>query len=339
MKIKIIIPVLLLLALTSCFKKDDPIVLPAGGTEINSCSMGQNYENQMYFDLGTNTFQQRYLSDWDLCFQSDPSGKGIYINSGKNIVVRKIEIYNLNEKQGKDTDNYIKNYPELVDASNGRVGESAIGYWESYQLPDGRGGTIYGIYILELRYLSGEDRYRRLQILGSNDSEYAVIINTLTSVNTNVTIIPKQKNQNYTYYTFKNGGGIVQNAEPDKETWDIEFTQYKTIITKNTPVPILYQVKGVFSNPNKVSVAIDSTKKFEEIDASFIPFLKFSTDRDAIGYEWKSYDIQKGLYTVNQKITYIIMDTEGHVYKLRFLDFYDKMKVSGNPKFEFTRIK
>lgn len=337
MKTKFIIPFLLLL-LTSCFKKDDPVVLPVGGSEINSCYMGPNYENQMYFDLGTNTFQQRQLSDWDLCFESTDDGKGIFINSGKNIIVRKIGLYNLNETFASDTA-FFKKYPELVDASNGKIATSAIGDWAGYQLPDGRGGTIYGIYIIELRYLSGADRYRRLQITGTNDSEFSCLINNLNSINGNVTIIPKNKTQNFTYFSFKNGGEIVHNAEPNKESWDIEFTQYKTIITKNTPVPLLYQVKGVFSNPNKVTVGIDSTNKFEDITANSISSLWFSNDRDAIGYEWKSYDINKGLYTVNSKINYIIKDTEGHIYKLRFLDFYDKMKVSGNPKFEFARIQ
>ena len=46
-----------------------------------------------------------------------------------------------------------------------------------------------------------------------------------------------------------------------------------------------------------------------------------------------------GNYTVNSNITYIVKDTDGNYYKLRFLDFYNNKGDKGYPKFEFSRIK
>jgi hypothetical protein len=42
---------------------------------------------------------------------------------------------------------------------------------------------------------------------------------------------------------------------------------------------------------------------------------------------------------VNAKITFIIQDTDGQIYKLRFLDFYNAKAEKGYPKFEFLRIR
>jgi hypothetical protein len=304
--------------------------------------MGDNYEKQMYFDFSTNTFQEKQLVDWDLSFESTDDGFGIFSNTGYNINIRKANIYNLNEFYASDTD-FIMKLPVLVDGSNGKVSTSAIGDWKTYKIYDvSVNGFIPGIYFIELSYLSGKDRFMRLQILNVNDSAYTCKITKLNQNNSSYTIIPKNKAQNFTFYSFKNWGGVVDNAEPPKETWDIEFTKYKTIIP-NPPTTILYTLSGVFSNRNKVEVATDFSNKFDEIDANSINQYIFNTDRDAIGYDnWKTFNYANGAngkYTVNSKITYIIKDTEGKYYKLRFLDFYDKQGRRGNPKFEFIRIK
>ncbi len=326
-----------MLCLSSCFKKDDAIVLPLGTTEISSCFMGDNYEKQMYFDLSSNTFIEKQLVDWDISFESSDNGFGVFINTGYNIKVRKANIYNLNETLVRDT-TYIKQQSELVDGSDGKISSSAIGDWRSYKINDGSGGYIYGIYFIELSYLTGTDRFRRLQIIGVSDSVYAIKITKLDEFNAPITLIHKNKMQNFTFYSFKNGGGVVDNVEPPKTMWDIEFTKYKTVIP-NPPTTILYSVLGVFSNRNNVTVGIDSTSKFEDIDAKYISNYNFSTNKDAIGYEWKTFDRTSYVYTVNSNITFIIKDTDGDYYKMRFLDYYDKFRVKGNPKFEFIRIK
>ena len=79
---------------------------------------------------------------------------------------------------------------------------------------------------------------------------------------------------------------------------------------------------------------------FDKITAASIPNYLFSADWNAIGYDWKSHAFgAAGNYTVNSNITYIVKDTDGNYYKLRFLDFYNNKGDKGYPKFEFSRIK
>ncbi|MDI1234746.1 MAG: HmuY family protein [bacterium] len=336
---------LLVLLGTSCFKKDDAVTLPPGYTEISSCFMGtdaDHYSKQMYFDLSTNKFYENQLQDWDICFQSSDDGFGVFINGGNGITVRKAELYNLNESKTNDVDNYILLQNELVDASNGNPDQSAMGDWKTYKKPSGTGDTIHGIYFIELGYITSRDRFKKLQIISVNDSFFNVKICALDSNNASIIKIPKNKTQNFTYYSFKNKGSIVNLAEPPKNEWDFVFTKYRTTIP-NPPTTILYTLTGVLNNPNNVAVYMEKVVKFDDINANSISNLNFNTDRDAIGYDnWKTFDYingAKGRYTVHPEITYIIRDTDNKFYKLRFLDFYDKADRTGNPKFEFIRIK
>jgi hypothetical protein len=90
-----------------------------------------------------------------------------------------------------------------------------------------------------------------------------------------------------------------------------------------------------------VEVAKDSAMTpFDEIDGNSISKYHFTTNRNGIGYDWKTHaQGPGGAYSIAPKVTYIIKDTEGHYYKLRFLDYNNALGQSGYPKFEFIRIK
>jgi len=338
---KFILVILSSFLLSACFKEEAPIKRGTGDTIINSVFLGENYENQIFFDLGTNTFQQKNLIEWDLRFRSGKNEIGVFVNTGKEIKMRKLNLYNLDEPLTADT-NYIKSIPELVDNPDGNANNSAIGDWTKYILSN---GNKSGIYVLELTYEKGWNRFIRLQILSSNDSFYVCKFVPLYKNGIKVTEwdittkIPKNFNQNFTYFSFKNDGKIVENAEPDKRTWDIEFTKYKHTFFEFTP-PLPYPVTGILSNSFNVEIAIDSSNNFEKISMANVKDLSFSKKRNTIGFEYKAFSFKSTFeYTINSKNTYVIKDTEGNYYKLKFLDFYNNKKERGYPKFEFIILK
>lgn len=338
---KFILVVLSSVLLSACFKEETPIKRGVGNTTINSVFLGENYENQIFFDFGTNTFQQKNLVEWDLRFQSGKNETGIFVNTGKEIKMRKLNLYNLDEPLSTDT-NYIKNIPELVDDADGDIINSAIGDWTKYVLTN---GNKSGIYVLELTYETGWNRFVRLQILSSNDSQYVCKFVPLYDKGIKVTewdittTIPKNNNQNFTYYSFKNNGKVIENAEPDKRTWDIEFTKYKHTFFEFTP-PLPYPVTGILSNSYNVEIAIDSSNNFENINLTNVKDLSFSKKRNTIGFEYKAFSFKSTFeYTINSKNIYVIKDTNGNFYKLKFLDFYNNKKERGYPKFEFIILQ
>ena len=330
---------LLTLFLSACFKKEDPIILPAGSSTISTVFIGTEYEKDMYFDISTNTFQEKQSADWDIRFETTDAGYGVFLNNGNLIKARKIGVYGLTEKLASDS-NYYKTTKELRDAPEGKADQSAIGDWRNYKsaAPD----FLPGIFVIELSYESGSNKYKKLQLLNVDDTAFFVRITNFSETSGDTLVIHKDKTRNFTYYSFKNGGRIVDQVEPDKNGWDLVFTRYNHffygILPNNEPFP--YRVSGVLSNPNKVTIARDSLDNFEKITGASIPNYDFSNNWNVIGYDWKSHAFgAAGNYTVNSHITYIIKDTDDNYYKLRFLDFYNNKGEKGYPKFEFTQIK
>jgi hypothetical protein len=99
-----------------------------------------------------------------------------------------------------------------------------------------------------------------------------------------------------------------------------------------------YLVFGVLLNPNKVVAALDTVHNFADIVLADTSEITFSQDLDAIGYEWKYYNFDAGVYTVVPEFSYIIRDRDGYYYKLRFVDFYNDTGDKGHPEFEFLAL-
>lgn len=344
-------PVILLLLLTaslsSCFKKEDPIQLPFGTSEIKTVFLGNEYENEMYFDLSTGSYMQKRRIEWDMRFETTDNGWGIFVNTGANIKVRRLELHHLNEPKNFDT-TAIMALPVIQEAPDGKAETSSFKDWKSYK--QGAGASqIHGIYVLELSHTTGQQRFKRLQIESVNDTAFICVFTDLFDAagdsilfNNSKTVIKKNKNQNYTYLSFKNYTHIVQNQEPNKDKWDFVFTRYTHLFPGILPNGALfpYVVTGVLSSRYNVEIARDSVRNYSEITGLNIPNYTFSTDANTIGFDWKSHSFSAaGTYTVNSKLTYIIKDTDGEYYKLRFLDFYNAKGEKGYPKFEYERIK
>ena len=329
----------LLFTLTACFKKEIPVILPQGNTQISVCNLGSDYENNVYFDLSTNAYTMHVSDDWDLRFETADTAWGVFINTGNNLKLFKTDLYSLNDIRSKDS-NYIKSFKSIVDAPEGMASSSAIADWRHFKRKGGIDSS--GVFVLNLSYGKGADYYACFQILSVTNRAYSIAVSRLNQQRIDTFEILKDQTANYSYFSFANGGQLIHNVEPNKTQWDFMFTRYNHnfmgILPNNQPFP--YRVAGVLTNRNGVKVAKDSTTGFEKIDASCVPQYAFSSMANAIGYDWKSHAFGAvGNYVVNAKITFIIQDTDGQIFKLRFLDFYNAKAEKGYPKFEFLRIR
>jgi hypothetical protein len=125
-------------------------------------------------------------------------------------------------------------------------------------------------------------------------------------------------------------------VSPHKDTWDLLFTQYTYVFYDVDVTP--YQVTGVLLNPNNVEATMVDDIPFEDIDLEFATNKTLNNELDAIGYNWKSYSLTEGHYTIYSNQIYIIKDVEGIYYKLHFTDFYTESGAKGAPKFEFQKL-
>lgn len=137
------------------------------------------------------------------------------------------------------------------------------------------------------------------------------------------------------YYSFDEG---MMDIAPLPDQWSLLFTRYTTMLVTDEGEDYPYLVVGVLLNPNEVGAALDTIHDFMDMTADDITDLEYTSRADVVGYEWKYYDFDAGVYTIVPDMNYVIRDRDGYFYKLRFVDFYSDEGVKGYPSFEFVRL-
>lgn len=306
----------------ACEKQELPVPAHEPGDVITTAvSMESDYRYQLFFDLETNTMVQRNLKvDWDLGFESSSLGNKVILNTSKFMLAA-----NTNQtifSSVIDTVGYHFNW----DAPSGNMDSTAIGDWIGTQ----------NVYVIDRGYdpLGGHQGFKKIIFELVNNNEYKVRFANLDGTNEmNQTII---KNANYNF-TFLSLDGNLVEVEPEKEEWDLSFSQYIHVFDEqNGQTP--YLVNGVLSNRNKVEVATVFDKDFSAITFDDVSAYTFSTTINRIGYDWKEYSFSTSSFTVFTDKNYLIKSTEGKYYKLHFIDFYDNFGTKGTPTFEFQEL-
>jgi hypothetical protein len=183
---------------------------------------------------------------------------------------------------------------------------------------------------------------RKIVFQEVTDSTYSFRYANLDGSNENTFTIFKDPTRNLICFSFDEGGKQL-NLEPPKEDWDLLFTQYTTLLYTDEGDPYPYLLTGVITNPAGVLVAQDTIYDFISIDFDKAKSLIYSDALDEIGYDWKDPvgDVSSGnvTYVIVEGRYYVVLDTEGFYYKLRFISFYNLDNgEKGYPTFEFQRL-
>ncbi|MES2479803.1 MAG: HmuY family protein [Bacteroidota bacterium] len=311
--------------LISCMKRELPVPLKPKGKETTaSVEMTEDYKLQIFYSLRNNTIvgTNKYTA-WDLGFETAQEGWRIMLNGAKF----KMAIYPVKKKfeEVKITD--TTGIASLIDVASGNPDSTAFGDWRNA----GKTYIIYKGTDETGKYLGME----KIQILSVDASKYVVRFSAIDGSNEKTLEIAKDEEYNYAFLSF-DGGGKTLLIEPPKKEWDIAFTKYTHFYYD---LDMRYSVVGCLLNSYNTSAGRDSvTKNFAEIDLQKAASVVLRDEVDAIGFEWKSYDLNTGKFSVDAGKHYIIRSgEEGIYYKLRFIDFYNN-GIKGTPKFEYQRL-
>lgn len=333
---KIILLISLALALNSCFKEDSAVSpFDRGDVTSNQINLnGKYYEDQVYFDLSSNSVvRTNKFGEWDLGFQTYDS-YFIMLNSARVMAVQdlgEVEFESVTKALAKDL--YVRDVP------NGNMDSSAIGKWWVKS-----GDKIVSknhVYIVD-RGTSNDGKksgVRKMKILGATEAGFTIIFSELNATDIDTVFIPRIENRNYNTFSFDDGGK-VNDLEPPADTWDIVFTKYTELF--DVVGFEVYPVTGALLNVRNCKVAeLDSLSDFSTITSDAIQTANFTKKRDEIGYDWKDVDINTGVYTVKGLKKYLVKDTDGFVYKLRFIGFQKIIEgkaEKGFPEFEIKLL-
>ncbi len=311
--------ILLTFSLVACHKEEIAIEPhEAGEYAVFQAEMGQNYEHQIFFSLETNSVVSSNLkSEWDLGFESDPSGKHIVLNTSRGMAVHRsnLPFDAITDESGLEWE---------YDVTSGNLDSTAFGEWNQYSL-----------FVIDLGYDENGAHlgYRKLQITSVNSTQFDIVWGDISDqTGSSDVILRDQSNTKFTYY--KIGGGVV-NIAPEDDEYDLIFTQYTHLF--QNPLHA-YVVTGVLMNRVGTAGVRIADKTFEEVDFETAQTLSYSTDISTIGYDWKEFDFNTSLYEVDPTITYVVQSHDGFYYKFHFVDFYNDQGIKGYPKMEIQKL-
>ena len=267
---------------------------------------------------------------WDLSFGSATDGWHVRLNSSCFMYAA-----TMNPGQfGMQAD--TSGLTWKFDNSNGNPDSTAIGKWFKV---DGTDTVTNGNLIIINRGLdeSGNDRgFRQLIIDSLSNNTFYFRVANFNGSDPHSYQVSRDSQLNHALFSFDDAAANFQ--EPSTESWDLLFTQYTTLLFTDQGEPYPYLVTGILLNPHLVEVAQDSASSFANITFETAKNLTYSKRQDFIGYDWKFYNFDNGVYTVRTNLVYVIRDESGYYYKLRFLGFYNDKGEKGYPSIEFQRL-
>ena len=227
------------------------------------------------------------------------------------------------------------------DKSNGNSDSLAINNWILINETDTTFSNKVWVINRGLNSSGIQLGLRKIQFTNYIDNRYYFVYSNMDNSDLVDTYVEKNDLFGYSQFLLSDAGELMQ-TEPENTNWDLNFTQYTTLLFTDEGLSYPYLVTGVLQSPNCL-VALDSTLVFNEISLTDTSSFEFSTAQDKIGYDWKEIvgDVQTGNFYYETKTTntYIIKDSESFYYKLRFINFYDpESGEKGYPTFEFQKL-
>lgn len=278
-------------------------------------TMSPGNTDMVFYALENGVVSSVVQSSWDLAFAVTPMGSTIRINGGSGC---ELMLYGGLETWDSVDTSMIETLPKLYnDQSDWGVGAYSQGGdgifnigWGLYnivthivtgdkvfilKLSD---GTLKKTKIVSLE--AGEFKYVYANIDGSDSQELSVVQSDYTD-------------KNFVYFNFESE--MLMDLEPVNTSWDMVFLKYIADVGGG----FYYPVTGCLAN-NNVSV--------QKVEGLFDPFYEsdFSSElmsdlADAIGYDWKDYDMGLGAYNVADDRCYFLSDENGMTWRIVFTAF------------------
>ncbi len=315
----------------SCLPEDNAVAPSNNGAgSIQQVDMGRDYDYRLFYSLGSQEIVGAFPSySWDLAFDCSAEGFQVRVNSAK---VMRIGRTQTGTKFAEVADtNSVEWYYDPADTAS----ITGIGKW--YMLEENEPVSVGNVYVVDRGY-NGRGRhtgYSKIQLLGYGENGYSIQVSDLEGGEIEQFQVLKDPQFNFVGVSF-DSTDVVQQIEPEKYSWDIVFARYTHVFFE--PVFTAYAVTGVLANPLGTCTALDTTRAFEDITFATAQQSSFECRPDALGFEWKYYDLDQGEYIVFPELQYVVKTWEDYYYKMRFVDFYNESGKKGAPKFEVSRL-
>lgn len=294
---------------------------------------GRDYQQQLYFDLSSGKLRAQHRRDaWDLGLSADGLHPNIFVNPAMLMAVAPTGSQDFN--QSFDPDNFNFNHERAQ-----RIYTRA---WmkKDFDADAKPRGEVFLIDLgLDMR--SRARGYRKLQILNYEAGRYQLRLANLDGSEESLVDLQTDPLANNQYISFSNPDSLL-NLEPPKKDWDLLFTRYMELLWDGQD-SLDYSVTGVLLNPFAGRAYLDTslTKmgiSYSEINRQDFSEESLSARSDAIGYNWKYFNLDESTYKIYPGWVYFIEDAQAQIYRLRFIGFYDNSGAKGAVSFEYLPL-
>ena len=303
---------------------------------IAGAEAGSSAGNSVFLDLSANAQTPVLRDSWDLGFNSGTDFRVVLnnTNGASAVMINKSDITTVTDKD--------------IDITTLALGQGA----GTFALYDGVTGDLTKTVIKEISATDADNKVYVINRRGGSatvlpvDQIYKVRVlrkgtgYTLQYAKLNDTAfktldITKDAAYNFQFASLEKGATV--SAEPVKARWDIVWG-YSMYFTGTTPyafsdLVFLNQYAGVTA-----AEILTTTATYEAFAESNLAAVTFSADRDVIGSKWRV--TSGGTVGVKNDRFYVIKDTAGNIYKLRFINFHaSDGGERGKPKLEYKLVK
>lgn len=332
----------------------EPINIIIDGATIAPEVGGPNQPNQVYVDLSTTTTTSIQRDTWDLGFYTGNEFRvilngSIYMAAGKlsstnidAVSSASSEVQELQQKVAVGTFNPTNTM--YIDGPEGDLKSTAI---DEVSLTDHQNF----VYLVNLGYevgievpstgsvaISGGSRgWKKIRVLSNGENYTLQYANLDANTHQEVSI---HKNNAYQFTFFSFNSESVVNVEPEKVDWDLNFT----VFTNEIPGAGSYGYSDFVVQNSKANVKIyklDSNSDgvtYNDFNFTNITLDKLASDQRGIGSSWRNGGGPGRLPSLKETVFYIIEDTEGNLYKLKFLALTNAAGERGYPEFIYKLI-
>ncbi|WP_055436112.1 HmuY family protein [Lacinutrix algicola] len=348
------------LLFSSCSSDDDstptqPIQVVIEGAAISPLVGGPNEQNQVYIDLSTNTSTAVQRDSWDLGFYSGSEFRvaingSIYMATAE-LTVSDIVAVNSSNAEVQDLQarvavgTFQAETAGFIDAPTGEISGTAISAISETDVEN-------HVYLVNLGFevgtatpsngsveVSGAARgWKKIRIL-KDGNNYVLQYADLDATTYEEVTIAKNADYNYTFFSFNTETEV--SVEPVKTNWDLNFS----VFTNEIPGYGAYGYSDFVVNNTKASATvymIDTDTEaltYDDFTLADVENTNFSNDQRAIGSSWRNGGGPGTLPSLKENVFYIVNDTDGNLYKLKFLALTDASGERGYPEFVYSLLQ
>lgn len=307
-------------------------IAESGTLEMNAG--GSEFTQQAFVDLSKIRSNSIDKHTWDLGFSND-NGFHVILNSTAQVMARPLNKTNLANVTAEDTIGFASEMQigftatppaaAWVDEPNGDLTQTAIA-------PISATDTENKVYVI--KRLGEERSWKKVKITQNGDG-YTIAYANIGSNDIETSEITKSESHNFIHFDLDNG---TTDFEPNKESWDLMYGTY----TEKFPfgpdeIPYSFNDYIIINRHNTTSamVMIEEDSNYEDFSMQQVEGLTFNSEINSIGSSWRQGGGPSSAPAVFDDRFFVIKDSQGNYYKIKFNSMYDENNERGLTTFEF----